>query len=196
MDLKELLGDAYKEGMTAEEIATALAAVDFPKPDPVPADNADIERMKAAVSKANSEAADYKKQLKARMTEDEQKEAERAAKEAERDALLESLQKDKTVSETTAQLLGLGYEAGLANETAKAMAEGDTTKVFANQKKHLEAVEKKLRSDILKDTPKPETGKGSESTTKEQFESMGYTARVKFFEENPELYNEYTGGNE
>jgi hypothetical protein len=99
--------------MSAEEKLAALEAFEY-EPD-----NTDVERLKAAVSKANSEAAELKRQLKARMTEDEQKEAERAAKEAEKDALLESLKKDKAVSESKARFLGLGYDEKLAAETAK-----------------------------------------------------------------------------
>ena len=118
--------------MTAEEKIAALEAFEYE------VDNSDVERLKAAVSKANSEAAELKRQLKARMTEDEQKEAERAAKEAEKDALLESLKKDKAVSESKARFLGLGYDEKLAAETAKALADGDMDKVFANQQIHIE----------------------------------------------------------
>ena len=61
MDLKALLGDAYKEGMTFEEIEEALKEVQPPED---PAGAAEISRLKTALSKANGEAADYKKQLR------------------------------------------------------------------------------------------------------------------------------------
>ena len=174
--------------MTPEQKLAALEAFETDAPDYAGYIKKDL------FDKTASELADHKKQLKAKMTEDEQKEAERAAKEAERDALLAALQKDKSVSDAKAQFLGLGYESALADETAKAMVEGDMAKVFANQKKHLESVEKKVRAEALKETPKPAPGGGGEALTKEQFDAMGYNERLKVFNEQPDLYKEFIGG--
>lgn len=58
--LSDLLGDAYKEGMTEEEISTALQSAGAGAKD----NEAEVNRLKAQLSKANSEAADYKKQLR------------------------------------------------------------------------------------------------------------------------------------
>ena len=63
MKLSVLLGDAYKDGMTADEIISAIEKVADP--------NAEIEKLRNAVTKANGEAAEYKKQLKAKRTDDE-----------------------------------------------------------------------------------------------------------------------------
>lgn len=63
MNYKALLGDSYKEGMTADEIVSALEKVADP--------NAEVEKLRNAVTKANGEAAEYKKQLKAKRTDDE-----------------------------------------------------------------------------------------------------------------------------
>ena len=54
MKLNVLLGDAYKEGMTADEIISALEKVADP--------SAEVEKLRNAVTKANGEAAEYKKQ--------------------------------------------------------------------------------------------------------------------------------------
>ena len=191
MNIKDLLKDAYKEGMTVEEIETALASIELPTDN-----SAEIERLKNALSKSNSEAADFKKQLREKMTADEIKAKEDAEKQEKLQNDYDALVKKVTISENKAKLLALGYEDKLANETAEAMANGELDKVFANQKKHLEAVEKKIRQDILKDTPKPDGGNSGATITKEQFDAMGYTERLKVFNENPEIYKEYTGGNE
>ena len=155
MNIKDLLKDAYKEGMTVEEIETALAKIELPTDG-----SAEIERLKAALSKSNSEAADYKKQLREKMTADEIKAKEDAEKQEELQKNYDALLKKVTISENKAKFLALGYEDALAEETAVAMAEGDFEKVFANQKKHQEAVEKKIREDVLNDTPKPTGGSG------------------------------------
>ncbi len=48
-------------GMTAEQKLAALEAFELPDNN-----SAELERLKNAVSKANSEAAEYKKQLRAK----------------------------------------------------------------------------------------------------------------------------------
>ncbi len=75
MKLNVLLGDAYKEGMTADEIISALEKVADP--------SAEVEKLRNAVTKANGEAAEYKKQLKAKRTDDENAAQEQADKFAE-----------------------------------------------------------------------------------------------------------------
>jgi hypothetical protein len=68
------------------------------------------------------------------------------------------------------------------------MVNGETDKVFANQKKHLEALEKKIRADVLKNTPKPEGGNGSDTMTKEKFLKMSDSEKYMFSVEHPEEY--------
>ena len=50
MTLKDLLGDSYKEGMTAEEITAALEKVEAPKDL-----SAEVNSLKETISKKNSE---------------------------------------------------------------------------------------------------------------------------------------------
>lgn len=184
MDIKDLLKDAYKEGMTLEEIETALKDIDLPTDG-----SAEIDRLKAALSKSNSEAADYKKQLREKMTAEEAKAKEDAEKLEElireRDALL----REKTVAGYKAKYLALGYDEGLAGDTAEAMAKGETDKVFANHKKHLDATEKKIRADVLRDTPKPEGGGGKPVSIADIMKITDSDARQTAIAENIELFN-------
>lgn len=189
MNIKDLLKDAYKEGMTLEEIESALEGIEMPTDNSV-----EIERLKTALSNSNSEAANYKKQLKEKMSADEIKAKEDAERQEKLQKDYDALVKKVAISENKAKLLSLGYDDALATETAEAMANGELDKVFANQKKHLEAVEKKIRSDILKDTPKPNGGNGNKTITKEDFDKMTYSERVKVYEENPEVYNDLANG--
>ena len=191
MNIKDLLKDAYKEGMTLEEIETALEGIELP------ADNsAEVEKLKSALSKSNSEAADYKRQLKEKMTADEIKAKEDTEKQEKLQKDYDELVRKVAISDNKAKLLALGYDDALATETAEAMVNGESEKVFANQKKHLEAMEKKVRSEILKGTPKPDGGNGGKTITKEAFAQMNYSERAKLYEENPDVYNELNGGNE
>ena len=68
MNIKDLLKDAYKEGMTIEEINAALEGIEMPTDN-----SAEVERLKNALTKSNSEAADYKKQLRDKMSAEEAK---------------------------------------------------------------------------------------------------------------------------
>ena len=140
--------------MSAEQKIAALEAFEYED------NSAELERLKNAVSKANSEAADWKKKHAALLSEDEKKKLE--SDESNKKILeeLESLRKDKTVSEYTAKYMALGYDKDLAADTAKAMAEGDMQKVFANGEKHREALEKSIKEKLMKDDPRPGGGGG------------------------------------
>jgi hypothetical protein len=192
MTFKDLLKDTYKEGMTLEEIETALESITLPTDS-----SAEIDKLKTALSKSNSEAADFKRQLREKLSADELKAKEDAEKQEKLQHDYDELLKKVTVTENKAQLLAIGYDDALATETAEAMVNGDIAKVFVNQKKHIDAVEKKVRSELTKGTPKPNGGNSGVGITKEDFSKMTYSERVKVYEENPDAYNELTnGGNE
>lgn len=156
MELKELLGEAYKEGMTVEEIETALKGV---APPAAANDSAaELTRLKAALSRANSEAADYKKQLRSKQTADE---AAAAAKQEEYDKLMREnadLKRSMALSEKKAKLLAMGYEEKLAESTAAAMVDGDMDTVMGNQAQYLETQKKAILADKMKQTPRPMVG--------------------------------------
>ena len=56
MDIKAVLGDAYKEGMTVEELTTALARVELPKDQ-----SEEINHLKEVISNKNSDYSIIKK---------------------------------------------------------------------------------------------------------------------------------------
>ena len=190
MNIKDLLKDSYKEGMTVEEINAALANIELPIDN-----SAEIDRLKNALSKSNSEAADYKKQLREKMSADEIKAKEDAEKQAKLQSDYDALVRKVALSENKAKLLGLGYEDKLATETAEAMIDGNLDKVFANQKKHLESVEKRIREDVLHNTPKPEGGSSASTMTKEKLRGLSANERYEFAQKNPEEYKQIYGGN-
>lgn len=191
MNLKEVLGDAYKEGMTFEEVETALESVTIPEDN-----SAEIERLKNALSKSNSEAAGYKKQLREKMTEDEQKKQREQEEREELQNKYDKLLRESVIAKNKAKLVALGYDESLADETAEAMADGDSEKVFANQQKHLASFEKKVRAEALKNTPKPIPDGDSKTMTLEKFRKLDPAERHKFYTEHPDEYKELYGGKE
>lgn len=120
--------DGYKPEMTAEEKLALLDKYEAPAPDYTG------YIKKDTFDKTASDLAEAKRQLKAKMTEDEQREAERLASEATIKAELESLRREKSISESKAEFLALGYDDALAGSTAEALINGDMKSVFANQR--------------------------------------------------------------
>ena len=188
IDTSKIVGYA---DMSAEEKLKALEAFEIVD------SSSEIENYKKMISKANSEAADWKRKHNALLSEEEKAKAEaeeeRQRKEnefAEMQKRLNDLETEKTVALYQTKLVSMGYNSDLASSTAKALSEGKMNEVFANMAQHLDAKEKDLRASILKDTPSPNTGATTNEITKEDFKKMGYAEKVKIFNENPELYNE------
>lgn len=152
-DIQSLLGDAYKEGMTLEEINAALADREL-------VDKSQYEGFvpKSLLEKANSEAADYKKKWKSASSEQEQKAIEDAEKQAAIEEELKSLRRSNKVSEYEKQHLALKYDEKDAKEIAEALYDGDMDTVFRLQKKHEEALQKSIKADLMKQMPTPPSG--------------------------------------
>lgn len=148
--------EGYKADMTDAEKVALLEKFTMPEP------TEGIIAKAQQFDKVSSELAAVKKQLKEKMTEDEQREAERLAAEKEMKEELDTLRKEKTVNAHKASFLAQGYDEKLADKAAKAMADGDMNTVFAMMKQHGEDREKALKAEILKGTPTPPAGEGGD----------------------------------
>lgn len=189
MNIKDLLKDAYKEGMTVEEINAALAEVEFPVDQ-----SAEVERLKNALSKSNSENAEWKKKHREALSEEEKKAQETADLIKQLQEQNASLLRESNVSKHKAKFLGMGYDEALAGDAAAAMVDGDMDKLFSYQQKHQEALEKKIRADALKGTPKPVPDKADGAMTLENLRKMSPLERLEYSEKNPDDYNTLYGG--
>ena len=190
MNIKDLLKGAYKEGMTVEEIETALADIEFPADQ-----SAEVERLKNALSKSNSENAEWKKKHREALSEEERKAQETADLIKQLQEQNAKLLRDSSVSKHKAKFLGMGYDEALAGDAAVAMADGDMEKLFTYQQKHQEALEKKIRADALKSVDKPVNDKADGAMTLDKFHKMSATERHEFSVKNPDEYKALYGGN-
>lgn len=179
------------ESLSAEEKLKALEELDIE----------DDSKLKGLLQKANSEASEYKKKLKAKedelnskLSEDEKIEKERKEKEAEREALLENLIKEKAIAEHKANFLQRGYDEDLATSSATALANGDTATLFDNLGKFISERDKKAKVEALDSMKRPLGGGTTPEVTKEQFNKMSITERTKLFETNKELYDSLSKG--
>lgn len=148
MDLKELLGDAYKENMTLTDITAALKDKNLVDPSTLPESVA-----KSVFDKTASELAEVKKKFKEKLTTDEQT----AAQQKEIQEQIANLQKENSQFKLKEQFLSGGYDAKTAAAMAEAVSSGDmakfatlNTSFMADQKKGLEA---SIKADLLKNTP-------------------------------------------
>lgn len=147
-NIKDLLGEAYKEDMTNDEIVEALANVSLPQ------DNSDeLKRYKDAVSKANSEAADYKRKLKERMSEEEKKASEDAERYAKLEAENKELNRRILVADYTSKFLASGMDQEMASKSAEAAFNGDFDTVIANFNTQMASVKETVKAELLNSTP-------------------------------------------
>ena len=157
-NIQTLLGDAYKEGMTAEEIVAALENVSLPQ------DNTDeITRLRNAVTKATAEAAENKRKLKDKMSEEEK----RATEEAERFTKMENenkeLRKKIAISEYTAKFISSGLDAETAGKSAEAAYSGDIDTVIANFNAYTAKVKESTKAELIGSTPSLQGGNSSKA---------------------------------
>ena len=180
--------------MTPEQKIAALEAYESAKPDYSGYVKKDV------FDKTASELAAKKKELNAKLSEDEKKRRQEQEDREKLQSAYDQLLRDSKISKFKAELLAMGYEDKLASETAEAMVDGDNDKVFANQKKQLEVVQKAARAEALKKTPKPQPDGDGKAMTLTEFRKLSPQERYAFAEKNPEdykaLYNTDTGGNE
>ena len=175
--LKSLLGDKYKDDMTADEIDNALSEIGLiRKSDTV---------TKEMLDRATSEAADWKKKYRATLDEktrlaDEQKETTEALR-----TELEAMKKEKSISDMSAKFIEIGYTPELAKETAVAQYEGDYGTFFSNMKKYSDELKTSLKSKAQDNTPAPPVGTGTgQSYSQYQTEALknndllGYVSSV------------------
>ena len=152
IDTSKIAG--YAE-MSAEEKLAALEGFDFEAPKDA---NDEVTKLKNALSKANSDAAEWKRQFREKQTEQERAEAERAEREKAVEEELRGLRRDKTVSGYLANCLALGYDKDLALRAAEAMADNDAATILACQQDFLEAKQKELEAAALNKQPSLTSG--------------------------------------
>lgn len=166
--------------MTPEQKLAALEGFEYE-------DNAvELERQKNALSKANSEAAEWRRKHNALLTDEQRKQQEQAEKWENMEKELAGLRKEKTVAGYKAKLVSQGYDEALADATAAAMESGDMATVFANNQTFLEKYAQKVIADKLKRTPRGADGNPGEAMTKADFLKLDTKSQMEFIKNNPD----------
>lgn len=136
------------DNMTSDEKLAAILAMEVD-------DTSEIDRYKNAASKANSEAAAFKKTAK-----------DSEARIADLEKKLADMEKEKRVANLRASYLKLGFDEDLAEKTAQAYVAGDDETVFANHAAVNAAREKDAQAASLKNMPRP-AGGGEKKLTRD-----------------------------
>lgn len=136
----------------AEQTVEQPTETKQPEPAEKP-ETAEIAKLKAALTKASSDAAEWKRQLREKQTESERAEAERAEQDKAMREELATLRRDKSISEYTAKCVTLNMDAELAAKTANAMADGDMNAVFDCLTAFVEATKTRINNELLNRQP-------------------------------------------
>ena len=136
--------------MSAEEKLQALESFELEEPKD---STEEVTKLKTALSKANADAADWKRQFREKQTEAERAEAERVEKEKAVEEELRILRRDKTVSGYVAQHLALGYNKDLALRAAEAMADNNAAEILKCQQEFLGEKTKEIEANALNRQP-------------------------------------------
>lgn len=151
----------YREDMTAEEKVELLKGFEIEAPSP-----GEGYVSKKLYDAAASDLAAVKKQLKERMTSEEAAQAEREASDRALREELNLLRRERSVSMFKAKLLEAKYSAEDAEKLAIAAADGKMDVFMDVIAKANASVEKNLRAEILKNTPRPGAGTETEASDK------------------------------
>lgn len=116
-------------------------------------DSAELEKLKAALSRANSQAAEYKRALREKQTEAERTAAERAEQEQAMREELEALRKEKDVGDTINRSLALNAEPDVAKKMGEAWNAHDKDSMFECIKAIVEATVARVNNEALNRQP-------------------------------------------
>ena len=148
--------------MAENTVEKTTEQVEPVKTEPVqdqPAQDSDeVKKLKTLLSKANSEAAEFKRQLRDKQSEAERAEADRAEADKKLRDELNALRREKTVGDYTNRCLALNFDAQLAATTASALADGDVTKLFDCLKTFVDNTTTRLANEALNRQPGLSTG--------------------------------------
>lgn len=159
------------------------------------AQKAEYEKLKRMNDTNSSQAAEYKKQLRNLMDDEQRKEAERNDADAANKQELENLRKEVSQMKAVEKYRKMGMDEALALETATAEIEGDQDKVTACFEKHIKAVKASEYQRFLDERKEPSSGRGDQKNTAAE-DYAKKAAGSRNAGANQEILNQYMiGGN-
>lgn len=155
---------------------------------------AEIKRLKDALSKSNSENADWKRKYNSKLTEEEQSKA----LQEERDAYTKSLEEKVARIELGAELSkGIKDEkvlSGVIDDLIGDKKIDAIKKINSYIETRVSGAIKEHDAELLRSNPvpPPTSTTNNGGVSRKDFDKMSYAERVAFKEKNPETYKKYT----
>lgn len=149
-------------------------------------------KLKQAQTNASADASEWKKKYQAKLSDEEKAKEEQTAATAAMQKELEDLRTERNVANHKAQFISIGFEDELAQDTAKALNDGDTAKVFDGIRKFIASHDKALAEKAMLNNPTLPGGNSTKTVTQEEFDKMGYREMLQFKTEHPDLFAEYS----
>jgi hypothetical protein len=182
--LREILGEAYKEGMNFADIETALNGKNL-------ADLSGGQYVSVGKYKAlETERDDFKSKYTATLTE-----AQKAEQEAlEREERYKAIEKENIINKYTKKLSSTIKDEAILGEVATLMADGKFEEAIDKQNAYLAnhdaEIEQKVKDDLMKKNPQanPQVNKATYKSKEEIMAIKDTEARQKAIAENLNLY--------
>lgn len=154
----------------------------------------EIAKLKSATDKATKEAADYKRQLRARQSAEEAKAEEEQERQTAIEKELNELRKERAVANTSRKVFTFIQDEAASTSIAEALYGAEDVDLAIDAiHKAWTAKEKALRLEFGK-IPAPGIGNSDGPTiTADQLKSMGYKERLEFASQHPDEYNKLMG---
>ena len=156
---------------------------------------AEYEKLKRMNDTNSSQAAEFKKQLRSLMDDEQRKEAERKDADEASAKELASLRKEVNQMKAIEKYRKMGMDEALALETATAEIEGDQDKVSECFSKHIKAVKASEYQRFLEERKEPNSGRGDGKITLAE-DYAKKAASVRRGDADKDVISQYTiGGN-
>lgn len=185
---------------TNDAVQPETKVTSTPKADDKPTKSVSVEeqlqqlmvenaKIKRAMDKAASEAADYKKKYNATLSEQERASQEKAEEQARRDERLAELERENSIHKFTESYLDLGYDKESAIKAATAQVDGDVDTLFTLQKKVIDEKVLAKEQELIKDIPRAKTGVYASMTAEQIMAIPDREERRRAINENIELFS-------
>ena len=161
---------------TVEELAAQIAQL-----------TADRDKYKSANDKLSKESADYKRQLRAKQTEEEQLAEEKAEADRLQKEELENLKKELNHNKAVNAYKAIPDEK-MVESLIEAVSDADHSAIANILEKYANAKVKEAQAEWQKSRPRVNMG-GEGGLTKEQFDAMSIADKSKLYRENKAEYD-------
>ena len=161
---------------TAEELSAQIAQL-----------TAERDKYKLANDKLSKEAAENKRQLRARQTAEEQQAEEKAEAERLQKEELENLKKELNHNKAVNAYKAITDDK-MVESLIEAVSDADHNAIANILEKYASAKVKDAQAEWMKSRPRVNMG-GEGGITKEQFNAMSLTEKSKLYRENKAEYD-------